>query len=145
MFKRKTGKLLTGICSTALAFSMVFTTAPMTFASSVEDSGTKTVEYAESTVLFESDYNDVPDYATNRSSPWSATWSTLLAGNAFPHNIDGNGFISYTQNHHKCGYIFCFFKNCFINLDHKKHSPRHISIILPQMVIIVNNIYVNFS
>ena len=105
MFKRKTGKLLTGICSTALAFSMVFTTAPMTFASSVEDSGTKTVEYAESTVLFESDYNDVPDYATNRSSPWSATWSTLLAGNAFPQNIDGNGYISYTQNNMHLGVI----------------------------------------
>ena len=105
MFKRKTGKLLTGICSTALAFSMVFTTAPMTFASSVEDSGTKTVEYAESTVLYESDYNGVTNYGDYGENKYYVGWNNALAGNTFPRVVDGNGFISYTQSTMHLGVI----------------------------------------
>lgn len=100
MFKRKTGKLLTGICSTALAFSMVFTTAPMTFASSGEDSGTKTVEYAQTETFFDSGY----DSATTNGNYHNSF--TTYNCDMYPRVLDEKNVIGCIKSAADFGYLY---------------------------------------
>ena len=65
----------------------------------------QTAEFAEETVLFESDYNGVTDWDGYSATSYNADWCTSLAGNAFPRVVDGNGYISYTQNSNTLGVI----------------------------------------
>lgn len=64
----------------------------------------QTVEFAEEAVLFESNYDTVTDYSSYRGDYWVG-WGRELAGNAFPQNVEGNGYIAYTQNNMHLGVI----------------------------------------
>ena len=55
-------------------------------------------------VLFESNYDEVTDYASHRTD-YGVRWGHALAGNVFPQNIDGNGYLAYTQNTNTLGVI----------------------------------------
>jgi len=55
-------------------------------------------------LIFKNNYDDVPDYASHRND-YYVGWGHSLAGNAFPQNIDGNGYIAYTQNSNSLGVI----------------------------------------
>ena len=106
IFNSQKGKLskkaLAVACSAAIGLAGLSGILP---AVADTDEGTiKQAEFAESTVLFESDYDDVPDYASHRDD-YGVDWGRSLAGNAFTQNIDGNGYIAYTQNSNTLGVI----------------------------------------
>ena len=95
-------KALAVACSAAIGLAGLSGILP---AVAGTDEGTaKQAEFAESTVLFESNYDEVPDYAIHRDD-YQVDWGRSLAGNAFTQNIDGNGYIAYTQNSNTLGVI----------------------------------------
>ena len=55
--------------------------------------------------LFENNYDDVTNWSGYSATSFDACWSKALAGNAFPRVVDGNGYISYTQNTNTLGVI----------------------------------------
>ena len=106
IFNSQKGKLskkaLSVICSAAIGLAGLSGILPA--AAETGEGAVKQAEFADNTILFESDYNGVTDYSSYRSD-YQVDWGRSLAGNAFPQNIDGNGYIAYTQNSNTLGVI----------------------------------------
>ena len=106
IFNSQKGKLskkaLSVICSAAIGLAGLSGILPA--AAETGEGAVKQAEFADNTILFESDYNGVTDYSSYRSDYWVG-WGKALAGNAFTQNINGNGYISYTQNNMHMGVI----------------------------------------
>ena len=59
----------------------------------------QTAEFAEETVLFESDYGNVTDWsAYDDETKNDASWCTKISGNLFPKKETDNGCLIYTQS-----------------------------------------------
>ena len=62
-------------------------------------SAAQTAEFAEETVLFESDYGNVTDWsAYDDETKNDASWCTKISGNLFPKKETDNGCLIYTQS-----------------------------------------------
>ena len=91
-----------GLAAVMLVSSLVSTVIINATADSGEQaSGTA----PDSELIYESDYNDVTNWDGYSTTSYNANWSNSLAGNAFPRVVDGNGYISYTQNSFTLGVI----------------------------------------
>ena len=91
-----------GLAAVMLVSSLVSTVIINATADGGEQSAGSTSDLQ---LIYESNYNDVTNWEGYSATSYDLGWSKKLAGNAFPRVVDGNGYISYTQNTHTLGVI----------------------------------------
>lgn len=102
--RQKIKKALAIVSSAAIALTAVCGTSSA-IAAEETTSTVKTAEFAQESVLFESNYDDVTNYTGYGENKYYVGWNNALAGNTFPRVVEENGFISYTQSTMHLGVI----------------------------------------
>lgn len=102
--RQKIKKALAIVSSAAIALTAVCGTSSA-IAAEETTSTVKTAEFAQESVLFESNYDDATNYTGYGENKYYVGWNNALAGNTFPRVVEENGFISYTQSTMHLGVI----------------------------------------